>query len=279
MSLIRTDGLTMRFGSVTALDSLTLEVSRGVIGLVGANGAGKSTLLKILLGLLPATQGTASVLDLEVATHGPAIRERVGYMPEHDCLPPDVSATEFVVHMAQHVRRPLSCGRCRDARHPAHMRDELGGGHVGWQAVVLGHVADPGPDPLTVGLTVHSKDLGRAVGRWHQAEENLDQCALTRTIRTNQPDDAGLDGQGELVERGHALGIALRQLPRLDQRRSSRERSAGACWRSAGHGRCSPGCPGASDVRRPAGSTSASDVPRPAGSTGVHDVVRRATGG
>ena len=115
MSLIRADGLTKRFGSVTALDSLTLEVSPGITGLVGANGAGKSTLLKILLGLLPATEGTASVLDLDVATHGPAIRERVGYMPEHDCLPPDVSATEFVVHMARMSGLPTTAARERAA--------------------------------------------------------------------------------------------------------------------------------------------------------------------
>ena len=115
MSLIRADGLTMRFGSVTALDSLTLEVSPGITGLVGANGAGKSTLLKILLGLLPASEGTASVLDLDVATQGPAIRERLGYMPEHDCLPPDVSATEFVVHMARMSGLPTTAARERAA--------------------------------------------------------------------------------------------------------------------------------------------------------------------
>jgi ABC-2 type transport system ATP-binding protein len=113
--LIRAVGLTKRFGSVTALDSLTLEVSPGVTGLVGANGAGKSTLLKILLGLLPATEGAASVLDLDVATRGPAIRERVGYMPEHDCLPPDVSATEFVVHMARMSGLPTTAARERAA--------------------------------------------------------------------------------------------------------------------------------------------------------------------
>ena len=113
--MIRTDGLTMRFGSVTALDSLTLDVSPGITGLVGANGAGKSTLLKILLGLLPATQGSAHVLDLDVRTDGPAIRERVGYMPEHDCLPPDVSATEFVVHMARMSGLPTTSARERAA--------------------------------------------------------------------------------------------------------------------------------------------------------------------
>jgi ABC-2 type transport system ATP-binding protein len=115
VSLIEIEGLTKRFGAVTAVDQLTVAVSPGVTGLVGANGAGKSTLLKILLGLLPATAGSASVLGLDVATDGPAIRERVGYMPEHDCLPPDVSATEFVVHMARMSGLPTTAARERAA--------------------------------------------------------------------------------------------------------------------------------------------------------------------
>jgi ABC-2 type transport system ATP-binding protein len=113
--LILTEGLTKRFGSVTAVEGLSLDVQPGVTGLVGANGAGKSTLLKILLGLLPATEGKASVLSLDVATEGPAIRERVGYMPEHDCLPPDVSATEFVVHMGRMSGLPTTAARERAA--------------------------------------------------------------------------------------------------------------------------------------------------------------------
>jgi ABC-2 type transport system ATP-binding protein len=115
VSLIEIEGLTKRFGAVTAVDQLTVDVSPGVTGLVGANGAGKSTLLKILLGLLPPTAGRARVLDLDVATDGPAIRERVGYMPEHDCLPPDVSATEFVVHMARMSGLPTTAARERAA--------------------------------------------------------------------------------------------------------------------------------------------------------------------
>ena len=115
MSLIQTDGLTKRFGSVTAVEDLTVEMSPGITGLVGANGAGKSTLLKILLGLIPASAGCAKVLDLDVATDGPAIRERVGYMPEHDCLPPDVSATEFVVHLARMSGLPTTAARERTA--------------------------------------------------------------------------------------------------------------------------------------------------------------------
>ena len=115
MSLISTHGLTKRFGAVTALEDLTLDIAPGVVGLVGANGAGKSTLIKILLGLLPPTSGSVSVLDLDVRTQGEQVRSRVGYMPEHDCLPPDVSATEFVVHLGRVSGLPRAAARERTA--------------------------------------------------------------------------------------------------------------------------------------------------------------------
>jgi ABC-2 type transport system ATP-binding protein len=115
ITCIATEGLTKRFPRVTALEDLTVTAGAGVTGLVGANGAGKSTLIKILLGLLPATSGRARVLDLDTATRGEEIRRVVGYMPEHDCLPPDVSATEFVVHMAQMSGLPRTAARERAA--------------------------------------------------------------------------------------------------------------------------------------------------------------------
>lgn len=115
MTVIAIESLSKRFPRVTALDRLTVGIEPGVTGLVGANGAGKSTLIKILLGLSPATEGTAGVLGMDVATQGGAIRERVGYMPEHDCLPPDVSATEFVVHMARMSGLPTAAARERTA--------------------------------------------------------------------------------------------------------------------------------------------------------------------
>ncbi|WP_248964985.1 ABC transporter ATP-binding protein [Sphaerisporangium perillae] len=115
MTILATEGLTKRFPRVTALDRLTVSAGSGVTGLVGANGAGKSTLIKILLGLLPPTEGSATVLGLDPATRSLDIRRAVGYMPEHDCLPPDMSATEFTVHMAQMSGLPRSAARERAA--------------------------------------------------------------------------------------------------------------------------------------------------------------------
>ena len=114
--LVALDGLTKRYpGGVTALDALTLTIEPGVVGLVGANGAGKSTLIKILLGLLEASGGSARVFGLDVARQGIAIRQLVGYMPEHDCLPTDISASDFVNHMARMSGLPRASARERSA--------------------------------------------------------------------------------------------------------------------------------------------------------------------
>src|SRR5687767_10734436 len=111
MPLLETRGLSKHYGPVKALDSLTLELEPGIIGLVGANGAGKSTLIKLLLGLLAPDAGSATLLGHDIATQGPELRQFVGYMPEHDCLPGDVSATEFVAHMARMSGLPRAAAR------------------------------------------------------------------------------------------------------------------------------------------------------------------------
>jgi ABC-2 type transport system ATP-binding protein len=114
VTLIATQSLTKRYnGRVTALDDLTVSVEPGIVGLVGANGAGKSTLIKILLGLLPPTSGEVRVLDLDPRTQAEEVRSRVGYMPEHDCLPPDPSAAEFVTHLGRISGLPRTAARER----------------------------------------------------------------------------------------------------------------------------------------------------------------------
>ncbi len=114
-SLIAARGLTRRYGAVTALNALTVDVAPGITGLVGANGAGKSTFVKILLGLVEPSEGAASVLGHDVQSERDTIRSLVGYMPEHDCLPPEMSATEFVTFMARLAGIPASAARERAA--------------------------------------------------------------------------------------------------------------------------------------------------------------------
>lgn len=113
VAVIETVGLTKAYPGVTALDRLDLAIGEGVTGLVGANGAGKSTFIKILLGLVPATAGTARVLGYDTATEGASVRALVGYMPEHDCLPADVSASDLVVHLGQMSGLPYAAARER----------------------------------------------------------------------------------------------------------------------------------------------------------------------
>jgi ABC-2 type transport system ATP-binding protein len=116
VALISIHALTKRYGtSVTALDALTVDIEPGIVGLVGANGAGKSTLLKILLGLIEPTSGSVTVFDLDVRTRGTDIRQLVGYMPEHDCLPPDMTATDWVAHLALISGLPRTAARERTA--------------------------------------------------------------------------------------------------------------------------------------------------------------------
>ena len=115
MSLISARELTKHYPGVQALDTLTLDIEPGIIGFVGANGAGKSTFLRILLGLLAPTSGSASVLGFDVQSEALEVRKYVGYMPEHDCLPLEVSGTDFVAHMGQMSGLPFTAARERAA--------------------------------------------------------------------------------------------------------------------------------------------------------------------
>ncbi|MDQ1445866.1 MAG: type transport system ATP-binding protein [Acidimicrobiaceae bacterium] len=99
--VVRGDRLTKRWGATTALADATFAIGTGVTGLVGANGAGKTTLLGMVLGLHRPDGGTIEVLGQDPVTFGPRVRARVGYAPEHDALPPDMTAHDVVRHLAE----------------------------------------------------------------------------------------------------------------------------------------------------------------------------------
>ena len=112
--LVAAENLSKHYKDVVALNSVSFGISDGITGILGENGAGKSTAIKIFLGLLQPTSGSATVLG-ENASESVGVRSRLGYMPEHDCLPSSVSAAEFLTHMAEVSGLPPSRARTRAA--------------------------------------------------------------------------------------------------------------------------------------------------------------------
>jgi ABC-2 type transport system ATP-binding protein len=83
MDIIETKDLTKRFGSITAVDSVSLSVRRGeVFGFLGPNGAGKSTTISMLLGYLQPSEGTGTIFGHDIESRSRAIRRRTGVLPE-----------------------------------------------------------------------------------------------------------------------------------------------------------------------------------------------------
>ena len=113
-TLLSVERLTKRYGSVTALNDVSFAITDGITGILGENGAGKSTVIKILLGLVPPSSGRATILGQDASSDVMA-RARIGYMPEHDCLPSQVSAAEFLTHMAEVSGLPPGVARTRAA--------------------------------------------------------------------------------------------------------------------------------------------------------------------
>jgi len=114
-NIVEITGLTHDYGGVVALRALDLTVPPGVTGLVGANGAGKTTMLRLLLGLLHPTSGKMTVMGHDPETEPLAVRARLGYMPEGDCLPKDQTAADFVAYTAQLAGLPPSEARRRSS--------------------------------------------------------------------------------------------------------------------------------------------------------------------
>ena len=97
--MLELSGLSKRFGSLQALDDLSLSLDRGeIVGFVGANGAGKSTTMRIVMGVLHADAGTVTWKGTPVDA---TIRRSIGYMPEERGLYPRMKVAEQLIYLAR----------------------------------------------------------------------------------------------------------------------------------------------------------------------------------
>lgn len=122
--VIQTHGLTRRFGRLIALDRLDLQVEQGTTyGLLGPNGSGKTTLIRLLLGIIPATQGEAYVLGHRVPSQ--QVRSQVGYMPQAAATYEELTVRENVRFYARLMGR-FSASRVQEVIRLVGLEDRAG---------------------------------------------------------------------------------------------------------------------------------------------------------
>jgi beta-exotoxin I transport system ATP-binding protein len=109
---LRMTGLTKYYGPVVGVDSLSLDVPTGaVFGFLGANGAGKTTTIRLLLDLLRATSGSASILGFDCRRQTLEVRRRVGYLPSEMAIYPEQTGAGYLKFLAALGQQPVSTVR------------------------------------------------------------------------------------------------------------------------------------------------------------------------
>jgi ABC-2 type transport system ATP-binding protein len=99
--MIEVEGLTKKFGHITAVDDISFKVEKGeVVGFLGPNGAGKTTTMRILTCFLPADSGRCRIAGFDILTQSVEVREQIGYLPENTPLYTDMSVEGFLQYVA-----------------------------------------------------------------------------------------------------------------------------------------------------------------------------------
>ena len=98
--MLRIQEVTKTFGKINAVESVSLELTPGVVGLIGHNGAGKSTLMQMLATLTPPTRGRILLDGQDIVVKPELMRRRLGYLPQDFGVYPHLTALEFLQYFA-----------------------------------------------------------------------------------------------------------------------------------------------------------------------------------
>lgn len=210
-AIIRTEGLTKRFGDFTAVDHVSMEVRKGeVLGYLGPNGSGKTTTIRMLLGLLLPSDGSATVLGHDVVAEPEAIRSRVGYMSQKFALYDELTAWENLVFYA-------GVYGVRDLSSANDLMDELGlspfGGApagdlpLGWrQRLALATAVVHHPELVILDEPTSGVDPAARRAFWDLIYD-LAERGITAFVTTHYMDEAEYCNRVGVMRRGRLLAI------------------------------------------------------------------------
>ena len=218
-SAIVARGLTRRFGDVTAVDQLDLDIpSARIYGFLGPNGSGKSTTFRMLCGLLRPTSGQVEVLGHDATSDAELVRLRIGYMTQRFSLYEDLSADENLDFMAEIYGLPRrdKRERIRSARQEYHLEDlrsqragTLSGGQR--QRLALAAATLHRPELLLLDEPTSAVDPQSRREFWESLFDLVD-AGTTILVSTHYMDEAERCHQLAILDRGR---IAAEGAPKV----------------------------------------------------------------
>ena len=226
MPAIELQGVVKRFGAITAVNGLDLEVPRGIcLGLLGPNGAGKSTTMRLLTGQAIADEGVLRVLGHELPREAKAARAEMGVVPQLDNLDIDVSVEDNLAVYARlyrvadvpaAVERTLDIARLRGRRRDA--VDKLSGGMRRRLLLARGLVHEPDLmllDEPTVGLDPQIRtELWSLIGGLRARGTTILMSTHYIEEAERLADEVAVMAQGRIIARGRPADLVARHAGR-----------------------------------------------------------------